>query len=71
VIDPVDELVKNDNIMPFLAIIDKVDLNMKIDGKPLICILCTKFIPLSIIFKDVEVNLTNDEDNRSPLHYAI
>lgn len=46
--------------MPLLAIIDKIDLDMLIDGKPLICILCTKFIPLSIIFKDIKVNLKSD-----------
>lgn len=51
VIDPIKELLENNNIIPLLAIIHKIDLNMDIDGKPLLCILATKYLPLEATIK--------------------
>lgn len=38
--------------MPLLAVIDQIDLNRKVDDKPLLSLLATKFIPLDLIFAD-------------------
>lgn len=51
--------------------IENIETDRLIEDKPLICIMATKFIPLSKIFKSRKVKLVHDSDKRTPLHYAI
>lgn len=51
--------------------IDQIDLNLPIDGKPLLNILCQKFISLKEVLKDKKIEFKTDNDNRTALHYAI
>lgn len=68
VIDPIQELTKNNNIVPLLAVLPMIDLNMQVEGKPLLSKLCTLSIPLALHLKGREIIFQNDADNRTALH---
>jgi ankyrin repeat protein len=44
---------------------------MDIKGIPLICILCTKFLPLNAHLVEKFIHFKSDENNRSALQYAV
>lgn len=57
--------------MPLLASIDRFELDRKIQDKPLLSLLATKFVPLEVIIRNKQINFPLDDDRRTPLHYAI
>ena len=67
-IDPIEELTKKQNIVPLLAVSPLIDLNIDIDGKPLLNRLCTMGVPLAQHLKGREIVFKSDADNRTALH---
>lgn len=63
--------MRNNNIVPVLAVIDRMDLTQLVDGKPLLSKLCTMGIPLDLYLKQHPTPFPRDADNRTPLHEAI
>lgn len=70
-LDAVEELVTNSNVMPLLAVLDRVDLNITIQGKPLLSRLCTMNIPLQNHLHHRTITFVPDQDRRTALHDAI
>lgn len=68
IIDPLEELTKNNNIVPLLAVLPMIDLNLELNGKPLLNKLCTLNIPLAQHLRNREIVFKNDADNRTALH---
>jgi hypothetical protein len=58
-------------VVPLLAVLDRIDLNTIVEGKPLLSRLCTLHLPLSQLLKGREVVFTADDDKRTALHEAI
>ena len=54
-----------------LAVLEHLELNMDVDGKPLLSRLCTMNIPLGYHLRNREIIFENDKDNRTALHDAI
>lgn len=71
VIDPIEQLTKNNDIVPLLAVLHLIDLDTEIDGKPLLSKLCTMNVPLAQHLKGREIVFKTDADNRTALHDAI
>ena len=71
VIDPFVELVTNNDVVPLLAVLSRVDLEQIVQGKPLLSRLCTMHLPLAQILAGRDVVFGRDADNRTALHEAI
>ncbi len=46
IIDPFHELTKNNDVVPLLAVLNRLDLTTVVEGKPLLSRLCTMHVPL-------------------------
>jgi hypothetical protein len=71
IIDPIEQLTKNNDIVPLLAVLHLIDLDMHIDGKPLLSKLCTMNVPLAQHLRGRDIVFRTDADNRTALHEAI
>ena len=70
-IDPLLELTRNNDVVPLLAVLPRLDLTTIVEGKPLLSRLCTMHLPLNEVLEGRELVFNKDSDNRTALHEAI
>jgi hypothetical protein len=65
------ELAENSNSLPLLAIIDEVDLFLKIKEMPVFALLLNTGISLNELSSFDKIKSQCDEDGKTTLHYAV